>query len=80
MARQYARVAAVASTVGDVAELLGLTEVAALVGISRQRVLQLIGTDPDFPAPAETLARGRVWRRGDIVKWARLTGREILED
>ena len=79
MARRYVRVAAVASTVADVAELLGLTEVAALVGISRQRILQLIETDPDFPPPAETLARGRVWRRVDIVEWARATGREILE-
>jgi predicted DNA-binding transcriptional regulator AlpA len=66
-----------ASTVGDVAELLGLTEVAALVGISRQRILQLIKSDPDFPASAETMARGRVWRQADIVEWARATGREI---
>jgi predicted DNA-binding transcriptional regulator AlpA len=61
------------------AELLGVTEVATMLGISRQRIQQLTESDPDFPAPAETLARGRVWQRGDIVKWARATGREILE-
>ena len=61
------------------AELLGVTEVAELLGISRQRVQQLTETDPDFPAPAETLARGRVWRRSDVVNWARATGREIRE-
>ena len=64
------------STLGQMADLLGVTEVAALLGISRQRIQQLTETDPDFP-PAETLARGRVWRRADIVKWARATGREI---
>jgi predicted DNA-binding transcriptional regulator AlpA len=59
------------------AELLGVTEVAELLGISRQRVQQLTERDPDFPAPAETLARGRVWRRSDIEDWARATGREL---
>lgn len=41
--------------------------------------VKLTETDPDFPTPAETLARGRVWHRGDIVEWGRVTGREILE-
>jgi predicted DNA-binding transcriptional regulator AlpA len=65
------------TTVGGVAELLGVTEVAALLGISRQRVQKLTETDSDFPLPAETLARGRVWQRADIVEWARATGRPI---
>jgi predicted DNA-binding transcriptional regulator AlpA len=77
MARPYARVAPVASTFIRVEELVGLTEVATLVGISRQRVLQLIESDPDFPEPAAQMARGRVWKKADIVKWAKATGREI---
>jgi predicted DNA-binding transcriptional regulator AlpA len=60
-------------------QLLGVTEVAALLGLTRQRVQQLTETDPDFPSPAAELARGRVWERDDIVKWAKATGREIAE-
>jgi predicted DNA-binding transcriptional regulator AlpA len=56
--------------------LLGITEVAALVNLSRQRILQLIESDPAFPKPAAQLARGRLWRQDDIETWARATGRE----
>lgn len=58
-------------------EVLGVTEVAALLGISRQRVDVLSHSDPDFPEPMAVLGRGRVWQRDDIVEWARATGREI---
>jgi predicted DNA-binding transcriptional regulator AlpA len=61
-------------------DLLGVTEVAQLLGISRQRVQQLTESDPDFPEPAATLARGRVWSRAAIEKWARETGRTIVEN
>jgi predicted DNA-binding transcriptional regulator AlpA len=62
-----------------VSDLLGVTEVASLLGISRQRVQQLTETDPDFPPPAATLARGRVWERAAIEKWAKATGRSVKE-
>ena len=75
--RPYARVVGVTSTIGDV-DLLGVTEVAQLLGISRQRVQQLTETDPDFPEPTATMARGRVWSRATIEKWAKATGREIV--
>jgi len=57
-----------------------VTEVAALLGISRQRVDKLSHTDPDFPAQVVTLGRGRLWEKAAIVKWAQETGREIKED
>jgi prophage regulatory protein len=60
-------------------ELLGVTEAARLLGVSRQRVQQLTESDPDFPAPVATLARGRVWERDAIEKWAKATGREIVK-
>jgi predicted DNA-binding transcriptional regulator AlpA len=55
-------------TSGDVAKLLGLT---------RQRVHQIIEEDPTFPAPAMVLGvgRGRVWETAAVEKWARATGR-----
>jgi len=59
-------------------ELLGVTEVAELVGLTRQRIQQLAeDKDSGFPVPTAELARGRVWKKADIVKWAKATGREI---
>jgi len=57
-------------------ELLGLTEIADMFGISRQRVDQLAATK-GFPEPVAELAAGRVWKRADIVAWAKATGREV---
>jgi predicted DNA-binding transcriptional regulator AlpA len=59
-------------------DVLGVTEVAALLGMSRQRVDKLSHTDPDFPEPVTTLGRGRLWEKAAIEKWARETGREIV--
>ena len=51
------------------ARLLGATDVARLLGVSRQRLYQL--TDrPGFPPPATQLARGALWRREDIEAFA----------
>jgi len=55
-------------------ELVGVAEVAALLGVSTQRVDQLARTE-GFPAPVAVLAAGRIWRRADIERWARRTGR-----
>jgi predicted DNA-binding transcriptional regulator AlpA len=62
--------------VSDV-ELLGVTEVAKVLGISRQRVDQLSNSDPDFPEPVAELGRGRVWARASIEAWAKATGRDV---
>ena len=61
-------------------ELFGMAEIAAFVGISRQRVRKLIETDPEFPEPAADLARGQVWSRQAIEEWARDTGRRTIKD
>jgi predicted DNA-binding transcriptional regulator AlpA len=54
--------------------LVGAAEIAAMLGVSRQRVQQLISR-PDFPAPAVTLAMGKVWRTADVQAWAKASGR-----
>jgi Prophage CP4-57 regulatory protein (AlpA). len=56
------------------AGLMGLTEIAELLGVSTQRVDQLAATD-DFPEPFAILAAGRIWTRADIEGWAKRTGR-----
>jgi len=51
------------------ADLMGTSEVAALLGISRQRVL-VIAKHPGFPKPLAVLKMGNVWRGQDVRRWA----------
>ncbi len=46
----------------------GATEVAELLGISRQRVLKL-RERPDFPDPIGTLAQGEIWDLDVVAAW-----------
>jgi Prophage CP4-57 regulatory protein (AlpA). len=57
-------------TMLGVMELMGAAEIKELLGVSRQRVQQLIRR-PDFPKPIASLAMGKVWRREDVLRWAR---------
>ena len=60
-------------------ELVGVSEIARLFGITRQRASALPDTAPAFPAPVATLASGPVWRRQDLTRfettWPRRSGR-----
>jgi predicted DNA-binding transcriptional regulator AlpA len=51
------------------------SQVADLLGVSRQRVDQMVKTDPTFPPPDVVLPSGRIWKREAIEKWAREAGR-----
>jgi predicted DNA-binding transcriptional regulator AlpA len=53
---------------------MGLTEVAAFLGVSRQRAHQLSKTDT-FPEPVARLSAGLIWESADVERWARQTGR-----
>ena len=53
---------------------MGLTEVAALLGVSRQRAHQLALRE-GFPKPTAKLAAGLIWLRKDVETWAREAGR-----
>src|SRR5690606_21891542 len=50
-------------------ELVGTAEVAEMLGVSRQRVNALTA-HPDFPRPVAELAAGKVWRKGDLSRFA----------
>lgn len=50
------------------ADLVGITEVAKLIGRSRQRAVQLAARH-NFPSPVAELASGRVWRRDHVTRW-----------
>jgi len=57
----------------DDIELMGTSEIAALLGVSRQRVL-VIARQPGFPKPLAVLKMGNVWRSRDIQEWAKRRG------
>ena len=52
------------------APLLGITQIAGRLGMSRQRVHKLTERD-DFPTPSHTLSTGRVWRERDVERWVK---------
>lgn len=47
---------------------VGLTEVAELLGVTRQRASQLRHI-PGFPKPIKMLAMGPIWEAAEIRKW-----------
>jgi predicted DNA-binding transcriptional regulator AlpA len=50
-------------------QLVGVAEAARVLGVSRQRVHQIVQTNPGFPKPIAELSVGRIWRLGDIKAW-----------
>lgn len=56
--------------------LVGLSEIAELLGVSRARADQL-ARQVGFPQPEAVITAGRIWRREDVEKWAQATGRNL---
>jgi predicted DNA-binding transcriptional regulator AlpA len=50
--------------------LMGVKEIQKRLRLSRQRIQQL-AEQPDFPAPYDELAMGRIWLARDIEAWIR---------
>jgi len=57
-------------------KLVGVAEMALMLGVTRQRVQQLTQR-PDFPAPAHRLIMGNAWRLVDFTDWAKANGRKL---
>jgi prophage regulatory protein len=57
--------------------LVGIREIATMLGVSRQRVDQPSNT-AKFPAPEAELKSGRIWKTADVEKWAKR--RTIVEN
>ena len=56
-------------------DLVGVQEIAEMIGVTRQRIHAISRTHEDFPKPVAELAAGRIWTRKEIEEWARRTGR-----
>ncbi len=59
--------------------LLGNAELAAALGVSRQRITQLTAAS-DFPEPRARLAMGAVWELQDVIDWSEAHGRTLNQD
>jgi predicted DNA-binding transcriptional regulator AlpA len=53
--------------------LVGLRDIADLLGVTRQAVDKWSRDDPTFPKPTAVLNRGRlrVWRKAEVDTWIR---------
>jgi predicted DNA-binding transcriptional regulator AlpA len=49
--------------------LVGVAEIAEMLGVSKQRVVQLAQSYSDFPGPEAELGSGRIWARSAIETW-----------
>lgn len=58
--------------------LVGAQEIAVRLGVSRQRVQQLVAR-PGFPPAACELAMGKAWRSEDIEAWVRVYRPELAQ-
>lgn len=48
---------------------VAVAEIADMLGVSSNRVHQLIRDDPTFPAHAQELKAGKIWRKEDVEAW-----------
>ncbi len=51
--------------------LVGVTEIAEMLVVSRQRADQITRQYADFPKPDAILSTGRIWRRTHVDQWMR---------
>lgn len=52
--------------------LVGVSEIAAMLGVSRQRADQIVG-QKGFPDPVVVLASGRIWQTSAVSTWIEAT-------
>jgi chromosome partitioning protein len=51
-------------------ELVGVSEAADMLGVTRQTVANWRTRRPDFPAPIAELRSGPIWNRSKVLEWA----------
>jgi predicted DNA-binding transcriptional regulator AlpA len=59
---------------GNTSTLIGPKDVADMLGVKRSTVYMWRYYD-QLPEPVQVVARVPLWRRGDIIKWAKKTNR-----
>ncbi len=77
MARQRVEEIAFIAKIGDGHEVTAMyaSGVARSLGVTRQRVYQLLHESKDFPRPAAVTPRGAIWLRSSVEKWSKARSR-----
>ena len=60
-------------------DIVGVNEIAAMAGVSRQAVVNWRSRAADFPPPIKELASGPVFRRAQIRAWLRRNNRKLSD-
>ena len=60
--------------------LVGVAEIAEMLGVSRQRVNAIVKSQESFPKPEAELSAGRIWLRSEVLTWAKSQGRQVFLD
>lgn len=66
-------------TVPRVGRLVSRVEIAELLGVTKQRLHQIIEAG-GFPEPVAQLGIGHIWDRDTVLTWAREMGRLPLDE
>ena len=48
---------------------LRVSDIPPILGVTKQRVSQIVAEREDFPKPAKVIGRHRLWRRKDVERW-----------
>ncbi len=48
---------------------LRMKDIAPILGVTVQRVSQIVAEREDFPKRAKVVGRHRLWRRADVEQW-----------
>lgn len=54
----------------EAAQLVGVAEIRAKIGVGRQVIQNWKQRYPDFPRPIAVLATGPIWKWGPVKAWA----------
>lgn len=60
-------------------DMVGISEIATMAGVSSQAVINWRTRAPDFPLPLVELASGPIFRREQIHEWLKRSNRKLAE-
>lgn len=59
-------------------DLVGTSEVAEMLAVSKQTLINWRNRSADFPEPVAELKSGPVWQRDEIIAWAKTAGIQVV--